>query len=49
MTADAKPQTEIVFPTEWARFPEVIDYALGNKITLAEAIMQLVNKGLSHE
>jgi len=48
MTADLEPQTEIAFPAHWQRMPEVIDYAIANNVTLAEAIMQLVNKGLSH-
>lgn len=34
--------------TGWRRWPEVQDYADEHDITVAEAIMRLVNSGLSH-
>lgn len=34
--------------TEWARFAEVEDYAARGGIRIEDAIMLLVNKGLSH-
>ena len=42
------PPIDNIFPAHWQRMPEVIDYAIANNVTLSEAIMQLVNKGLSH-
>ena len=38
------------FDTEgWARWPEVVQYALVRGLTNEEAIVQLVNQGLSYE
>lgn len=33
---------------EWARFPEVLDYAAERGVSIEEAIIELVNSGLSH-
>jgi hypothetical protein len=33
----------------WARFPEVVNYATAKGISVPEAIVRLVNSGLSHE
>ena len=33
----------------WARWPEVVQYALVRGLTNEEAIIELVNSGLSHE
>jgi len=33
----------------WARWPEVVKYALVRGLTNEEAIIELVNSGLSHE
>ena len=34
---------------DWARFPEVLNYAQSHGITAAEAIIDLTNEGLSHQ
>lgn len=34
---------------DWARWPEVVNYAEAHKLSISDAIVQLVNSGLSHE
>lgn len=38
----------MINPNDFARWDEVVEYADEEGITLAEAIDQLVNSGLSH-
>lgn len=34
---------------DWSRFPEVVEYAEARGISIATAVEQLVNSGLSHQ
>lgn len=42
------PEPYVIDPSNWTRLPEVVGYADRRGIDVAEAIRELVNRGLSH-
>ena len=44
----SQPAIVTVDTGDWARFPEVVNYATAKGISVPEAIVRLVNSGLSH-
>lgn len=47
--SDRNMESVIIDVSEWTRLAEVSNYARVHRITLEDAIHQLVNSGLSHE